>query len=517
MSSASPMQREGRVPPHYLPAEKAVLCCCLDSREALMNVASELVPDHFYHPGHRLIYMAMLELFAARKPVDIITVSESLNQSGEIEAVGGLTYISELSNMLIVRSSVREYVSIIKQKYTLRKLIATMDEIVKFSYDGEQEANGILDVAIKRLSDMRESPLGGGFERLHEILKRSFQEIKEIAEGKKERHAVRTGFAKLDQVTGGFRPGTLLIVAARPAMGKSALVINMAVNASVLYGANVAFFSLEMSKEEICNRILSSKSSISAFKLQNAVIHKDEFIQIEDALNILKPAPLFIDDRSGVSTVEMMAKCRQLKNEHGLDLVVIDYLQLMSATSSRNQGNRQQEISEISRSLKIMAKELNVPIIALSQLSRGAEQRDEHRPVLSDLRDSGAIEQDADMVMFIYRKLYYNNDPVKPEIEDAEIILAKNRQGPTKTVHLKWWAKRTLFFEDSDPGEPVAPDMGPQLSKIMPEAFSQNMPGEIYVPDSLTDNQDAMDDLYNPGEEIPFDFDPASVPPTPDF
>ena len=337
MSSASPMQREGRVPPHYLPAEKAVLCCCLDSREALMNVSAELVPDHFYHPGHRLIYMTMLELYATRKPVDIITVSESLTQSGEVEAVGGFAYISELSNMLIPRSSVNEYISIIKQKFTLRKLISTMDEIVKFSYEGEQEANGILDVAIKRLSDMRESPLGGGFEQLHEILKRSFQEIKEISEGKRERHSVRTGFAKLDQVTGGFRPGTLLIVAARPAMGKSALVINMAVNASVLYGAKVAFFSLEMSKEEICNRILSSKSSISAFKLQNAVIHKDEFIQIEDALNILKPAPLFIDDRSGVSTVEMMAKCRKLKNEHGLDLVFRSSLFLNSRVVLSNE------------------------------------------------------------------------------------------------------------------------------------------------------------------------------------
>jgi replicative DNA helicase len=480
----------GRIPPQSIQAEQAVLCSCLDSESAMTVALTVLVPADFYHPGHRLIFTAILELSALRNAVDIITVSEHLAKKGELEAVGGTAYISQLSDLMIIRSNVSDYAAIVRQKSMLRRLITSLDEVMKLSFEGEQEANNLVDIAIKRLSDMREAPTGAGFESVNEILKRTLQDILDISKGKKERKVVHTGFSKLDQATGGLRPGSLIIVAARPAMGKSALVVNIATNTAISYKTHVAFFSLEMSKEEIGNRILSSKSNVSTFKLQNANIADDEWTKISEALSLLTPAPFYIDDRSGINTVEMMAKCRQLKNENRLGLVVVDYMQLMTPAGGRNFGNRQQEISEISRSLKIMAKELEVPVIALSQLSRGAEQRDEHRPILSDLRDSGAIEQDADLVMFIYRKNYYESNLEKPEIEDAEIILAKNRQGPTKTVHMKWWAKRTMFFEPALPGEAEEDDN--------------------YTPGKKTGaKKESPDAIYNPGDkDAPPEFDP---------
>ena len=307
------------------------------------------------------------------------------------------------------------------------------------------------------MSDIRENPTCGGFETIYDILKRTLQEIVDISKGKKERSVVRTGFHLLDKAIGGLRPGSLIIVAARPAMGKSAFVINIATNTAINYNTHVAFFSLEMSKAEIGNRILASRTDVSTYALQSADIKENDWEQIGKAMSLLTPAPFYIDDRSGINTIEMMAKCRQLKNENKLGLIIVDYLQLMNSAGNRGGGNRQQEISEISRSLKIMAKELQVPVIALSQLSRGAEYREDRRPLLADLRDSGAIEQDADMVMFIYRDKYYNNSTEKPPVEDAEIIIAKNRQGETKTVMVKWWARKTLFFEPDQPGQPGDP------------------------------------------------------------
>ena len=448
----------GRVPPQSVQAEQAVLCACLDSEDSMTVAVAALQPQDFYHPGNRLIFTAIMELAAERNAVDVITVSERLKQNGNLDAVGGTAYLSQLSDLMIIRTNIAEYASIVRQKALLRKIIGSMDEIVQQSYEGDQEANNLVDIAIKRLSEIRENPVGKGFESINEILRRTLQDIMDVSRGKKERRVVRTGFPKLDQATGGLRPGSLVIVAARPAMGKSALVVNIATNTSIIYNTHVAFFSLEMSKEEIGNRILSSKAAVSTFRLQNASVTHEEWDEISKALAMIAPAPFYIDDRSGINTVETMAKCRQLKNENRLGLIVVDYMQLMSSAGGKSYGNRQQEISDISRALKIMAKELEVPVIALSQLSRGAENRDEHRPILSDLRDSGAIEQDADMVIFIYRPKYYDSAAVKPEIEDAEIILAKNRQGPTKTVHMKWWSKRTLFFEEKSADEPETED-----------------------------------------------------------
>jgi len=447
----------GKLPPQNVQAEQAVLCSCLDSEVALTVVSAILNADDFYRPDHRMIFSAILELMSLRSAVDIITVSDLLGKRGELDQVGGTAYISQLSDLAIIRSNAAEYAAIVRQKSMLRKLITSLDDVTRLSYEGEQEANNLVDIAIKRLSDMRENPAGSGFESIHDILKRTLQEIVDISKGKKERNVVRTGFPLLDKAIGGLRPGSLIIVAARPAMGKSAFVINIATNTAINYNTHVAFFSLEMSKTEIGNRILASRSSVSTYALQSADIKEHDWDQISKAMTLLSPAPFYIDDRSGINTIEMMAKCRQLKNENKLGLIIVDYLQLMNSAGNRNSGNRQQEISEISRSLKIMAKELDVPVIALSQLSRGAEYREDRRPLLADLRDSGAIEQDADMVMFIYRDKYYDNTGEKPEIEDAEIILAKNRQGETKTVMVKWWARKTLFFEPDQLGQPGDP------------------------------------------------------------
>ena len=449
----------GKLPPQSKQAEQAVLCSCLDSEAALTVVTSVLVPDDFYFPNHRLIFSAVLELVSLRSPVDIITVAVLLAKKGELETAGGMEYISKLSDMPVIRSNAAEYAGIIV-KNMLRKLITSLDDVVKLSFEEEQEANHLVDIAIQRLSAIRENPTGIGFESIHDILKRTLQEVLDISRGKAQKKVVYTGFPKLDRTIGGLRPGSLVIVAARPAMGKSAFVINIATNTAIYYGTNVAFFSLEMSKAEIGNRILASKSNVSTYSLQNADIKEKDWDDIGNAMAVLSPIPFVIDDRSGINTIEMMAKCRQLKNENKLGLIIIDYLQLMSSAGNRNSGNRQQEISEISRSLKIMAKELDVPIIALSQLSRGAEYREDKRPLLADLRDSGAIEQDADLVMFLYRDKYYDSGdkPRTDEHEKAEIIIAKNRQGATKTVTVNWDAKRTLFYEPTDAAAPLPPE-----------------------------------------------------------
>lgn len=514
MAATLPNTTAGRLPPQNVQAEQAVLCSCLDSETALTVVSAILLPDDFYRPDHKLVYSAILELVAQRSPVDIITVSDILTKKGDIENVGGTAYISHLSDLPIIRSNAAEYAGIVRQKSMLRKLIGSLDEVTKLSYEGEQEANNLVDVAIERLTAIRENPTGGGFESINDILKRTLQEIVDISKGKKERHVVRTGFSLLDKATGGLRPGSLIIVAARPAMGKSAFVINIATNTAINYSTPVAFFSLEMSKTEIGNRILASRSSVSTHALQTADIKEGDWDQIGKAMAMLAPAPFYIDDRSGINTIEMMAKCRQLKNENKLGLIIIDYLQLMNSAGNRSSGNRQQEISEISRSLKIMAKELDVPVIALSQLSRGAEYREDRRPLLADLRDSGAIEQDADMVMFLYRDKYYDTSAEKPEIEDAEIILAKNRQGATKTVMVKWWARKTLFFEPDLPGTPEEPRGYGRSheSQVSSESYGQPpVPGDG-IPDAASaDFGQTPSEFYDPGPHF------AGMPDIPDI
>ncbi|MCK9253018.1 MAG: replicative DNA helicase [Clostridiaceae bacterium] len=444
------------VPPSNQQAEQSVLGCALSGERPLAEITAMLKTEDLYRPQHRLIYDAICTLYMDSKPVDIITVSDMLENRGQLEQAGGLSYISSLPDAAPLVSNAAHYADLVRQKAILRRLISTMQEISGLCYNDPDDADLLLDVAAKRIYEIRENRDISGFESIKEIMGRTVNELAAIARGQPRQKLVLTGFSQLDRILGGLRPGGLIIVAARPAMGKSAFALNIAQKAATLHHVPAAIFSLEMSKEEISNRLLSSQSLVNARSLSSGELLPEDWEKIARALPPLYASPIYIDDRSGTSVMEMMSKCRQLKLENKLGLVIVDYLQLMNASQSRTES-RQQEISEISRTLKIMARELSVPVIALSQLSRACEMRSEKKPLLSDLRDSGAIEQDADVVIFLYREKYYATEQAVTETEDAEIIIAKNRQGATGSMQLGWWPKYTLFFEKDDgriPSEP---------------------------------------------------------------
>lgn len=451
------LRTAGKIPPNNQQAEQSVLGCAMSGERPLAEITAILKADDFYRPDHRLIYDAVCDLYMNSKPVDIITVSDYLDGKSQLEKAGGLAYISSLPDQAPVLANAGHYADLVRQKSILRRLIQAMDEVTGLCYDESDDADMLLNVAARRIYDIRENRDVTGFESLKDIMGRTVNELAALARGKPREKHVMTGFHSLDKILGGLRPGGLIIVAARPAMGKSAFALNIAQKAATLYSVPAAVFSLEMSKEEIGNRMLSTQSLVNSRALNSGELQGDDWDKIARALPPLYAAPVFIDDRSGTSVMEMMSKCRQLKLENKLGLVIIDYLQLMSGTGQSRTESRQQEISEISRTLKIMAKELSVPIIALSQLSRACEQRSDKKPLLSDLRDSGAIEQDADVVIFLFREKYYDTDRIQLETEDAEIIIAKNRQGGTGSIHLGWWPKYTMFFEKDDSKVPSEP------------------------------------------------------------
>lgn len=446
----------GKVPPNHIQAEQSVLGSAMSNEKALAEVTAILKAEDFYRPDHRLIYDAICELYMSSKPVDIITVTDALESKALLEKAGGLAYISALPDMVPFMANAGQYSELVRQKAILRKLITSMDEINSMCYEDAQDANELLSMAAKRIYEIRENRDVSGFESLRDIMARTINDISEIARGKGVQRSVKSGFLKLDRALGGMGNGALIIIAARPAMGKTAFALNIAQKAALLYKVPAAIFSLEMSKEEVGNRMLSAQSLVNSRAFRSGELKTDDWDKISKALPILYNTEVYIDDRSGTNVIEMMSKCRQLKLEGRLGLIVIDYLQLMSGSGKSD--SRQQEISEISRSLKIMAKELHVPIIALSQLSRACEARNDKRPMLSDLRDSGAIEQDADVVMFLYRDHYYDQDQMQLEVEDAEVIIAKNRAGQTGTVKMSWWPKYTMFFEPDDSSMPVDPN-----------------------------------------------------------
>ncbi|MDW7655635.1 MAG: replicative DNA helicase [Bacillota bacterium] len=447
---------EGKVPPSNQQAEQSVLGCALSGERPLAEITAILKTEDLYRPQHRLIYDVICTLYLDSKPVDIITVTDMLENRGQLEKAGGLSYISSLPDAAPLVSNAAHYADLVRQKAILRRLIGAMQEITGLCYNDPDDADMLLDVAAKRIYEIRESRDISGFESLKDIMGRTVNELAAIARGQPRQKVVLTGYYQLDRILGGLRPGGLVIVAARPAMGKSAFALNIAQKAATLHHVPAAIFSLEMSKEEISNRLLSSQSLVNSRLLNTGELQPEDWEKIARALPPLYAAPIYIDDRSGTSVMEMMSKCRQLKLENKLGVVIVDYLQLMNSNQSRAES-RQQEISEISRTLKIMARELSVPVIALSQLSRACEMRSDKKPLLSDLRDSGAIEQDADVVIFLYREQYYNSEQAALETEDAEVIIAKNRQGATGNLHLGWWPKYTLFFEKEDgriPSEP---------------------------------------------------------------
>ena len=434
----------GKVPPHDIEAEQAVIGSMLTDKDAVVSAIEVLKEDDFYRADNKAIYSAILNLYNRAEPIDIITVKAELETMGKFEQVGGLEYLAELPEKVPTTANSMKYIKIVEEKSTLRNLIKTANEIIELGYDPTEDVDDIMEGAEKKIFNIMQNKNQKGYSAMKDVLVESFTKLEELYNRKQHITGVPSGFTDLDYRTAGFHGSDLILIAARPAMGKSAFALNIATNAAVKAKIPVAIFSLEMSKEQMVNRILCSEAMVDSNKVRTGKLEEDDWTKLAETIGPLSEAEIYIDDTPGISVMEIRAKCRKLKLEKNIGMVVIDYLQLVQGSNKRN-GSREQEISEISRSLKILAKELNVPVIALSQLSRAVEQRPDHRPMLSDLRESGAIEQDADIVMFLYRDDYYNEDSEKKGI--AEVIIAKHRGGSTGTVDLLWLGSYTKFVD----------------------------------------------------------------------
>lgn len=432
----------GRIPPQNIEAEQSVLGAILLDKEVLSNVTEIISSKDFYRDDHKEIFEAIMELYEKAEPIDLITVSERLKLRGTLDSVGGLEYLTELANIVPTTENTKHYAKIVEEKSILRNLIKVSSSIVNMGYEASEEVTYVLDKAEKGIFDLLQKRNTQGFVPIKDVLVDTFNRLEELYNSKGHITGIPTGFIDLDYKTAGLHNSDLVLIAARPAMGKTAFVLNIAQYAAIHSNVPVAIFSLEMSKEQLVNRMLACEAMVDSQKMRTGKLEDSDWQKVARALGPLSEAPIYIDDTPGASIMEIRAKCRRLKIEKNLGLVVIDYLQLMQGKSGRSE-NRQQEISEISRSLKILAKEINVPVITLSQLSRAPEQRQDRRPMLSDLRESGAIEQDADIVMFLYRDDYYNPDTDKKNI--AEVIIAKHRAGSTGTVELAWLGQYTKF------------------------------------------------------------------------
>ena len=414
----------------------------LTDREAVSAAIEVLKEDDFYREDNKAIYSAILNLYNRSEPIDIITLRAELSAMGKLEAVGGLEYVASLPDKVPTTANAGQYIKIVEEKSVLRNLIKTANDLITLGYDPTQDVENIIDSAEKKIFAVMQKRNQKGYSSIKDILVDTFTQLEQLYNQKQHITGVPTGFADLDYKTAGLHPSDLVLVAARPAMGKSAFALNIATNAAVKANVPVVIFSLEMSKEQMVNRILCSEAMVDSNKVRTGTIDDDEWAKLAQASGQLSEAQIFVDDTPGISIMEIRAKCRKMKLEKKIGLVVIDYLQLITGSGKKG-GSREQEISEISRSLKILAKEINVPVIALSQLSRGAEKRDDKRPMLSDLRESGAIEQDADIVIFLYRDDYYNEDSEEKNV--AEVIMAKHRGGSTGTVELLWLGNYTKF------------------------------------------------------------------------
>jgi len=439
--------------PSNLDAERTILGAILLDNHAHAEAAEKLEPDDFSLDSHRRIFQRMGELIDGSRAVDIVTLSEELGRHKEIESIGGVAYLAGLTEGLPRKPVIEEYIRIVKDKSLLRRLMIICSSAIARAAEQRETALDVLNAAESQLLEVSERGVGQGFHSLEQIVASSFGTIDNLYKQSREVTGLATGFTEFDRMTSGLQKGELFILAARPSMGKTALAVNMAQEAAVKHGAVVAVFSLEMSKESLLRRMLASQAWVDQRKLQTGFLGRDDQNKLQKALEDLVESRLFIDDTAGISLAEMRAKARRLRQNAGqLDLIMVDYLQLMSASlpssGGRNYENRTQEVSAISRGLKALAKEMNVPVMALSQLSRASERRgDDKRPLLSDLRESGSIEQDADVVAFIHRESYYNRSDEKTDAErmDAEIIISKQRNGPTGTVHLNFLSQYTRF------------------------------------------------------------------------
>lgn len=430
-----------RLPPQNLEAETALLGCLMLDKDAVIKVADQVISDDFYDIRHKLIYEAILELFEKNVSIDVLTCSNLLEEQKNMERVGGASYLASLVNSVPSAAHAAYYAGIVRKKGTLRRLIASASEITNLAFSEDGEIEDILDNAEQKLFNISQQHLQQNFVPISSVLHQSFDRIDELHRNSGKLRGLPTGFVDLDKKLGGMQKSDLIILAARPSMGKTALSLDIIRYVAVHTKTPVGIFSLEMSKDQLVDRLLAAESNVDLWKIRTGQLNDDDFAALGDAMGALSEAPIFIDDTAGGNIMEIRTKARRLQMENQLGLIIIDYLQLMAG---RSQENRVQEVSEISRSLKILARELNVPVLALSQLSRGVENRPDKVPQLADLRESGSIEQDADVVIFIYREdMYRGKESSKPNI--AELHIKKHRNGPTGQVDLYFDAERTSF------------------------------------------------------------------------
>ena len=432
-----------RIPPHNEEAEKSVLGAVMLNKDVLSEVLEEVTADDFYNESHREIFRAIWELYKENTAVDMLTVCEELKKRKALYMAGGRAYIATLTAEVPSTANAVEYAKIVAEKATLRQMIKTSEDITEKGYDAKMDAGEILDYAESGIFKIAQKRQKNDYAKIQDVLLTNIKIIDQAAQNKDKIVGIPTGFKDIDEKTSGLQRSDLIIVAARPAMGKTAFALNIAQQSAVKAGSSVIIFSLEMSKEQLGQRLLAMQARVEMQKLKQGDLDRKDWDRITMALDELNNTKIVIDDTPGISIMEMRNKCRRLKAEQGLDLVVIDYLQLMSLQSKTD--NRQQEISAISRNLKLLAREMDCPVIVLSQLSRAPEQRQDHRPILSDLRESGSIEQDADIVIFLYRDDYYNENTEKPGV--CEVNIAKHRSGPTDKVELTWVSRYTKFSD----------------------------------------------------------------------
>lgn len=433
--------------PHNLDAEQSVLGSMFLSKYALQKGVEALNKDLFYLDAHSKIFSVLNDLLEKNIPVDLTIVTDELNKHGWLKQVGDVDYLAEIINSVPTAANVDEYIKIVTEKAILRKLIEEATNIVTDSYNSSEELSEILDSAEKKILNVVKTRKGTEFQPLQDVLLKTQSDLEKLAQRKGEITGLSTGYYDLDKITSGLHPNELIIIAARPAMGKTALAVNLAVNIAQLNKKSVALFNMEMGAEQLAQRMLASVGQIEGYKLRNGRLEHDDWKKLNEAISRLSDTKIFIDDTPGMTIGEIRAKCRRLdSSEDGLGIVIIDYLQLISG-SAKYSGNRQQEVSEISRSLKTLAMELNIPVIALAQLSRSVEGRDDKRPILSDLRESGSIEQDADIVAFLYRDDYYTKEiSIDENTSKSEFIIAKHRNGPTTTIDLIFRRNTSTFL-----------------------------------------------------------------------
>ncbi len=431
-----------RTMPHSQEAEQAVIGSMIMDREAILAASEMIIGEDFYQRQYGVVFEAMVELFNQNEPVDLVTLQNRLRAKEVPEEISSMEFMRNILDSDFVSANIKKYAGIVAEKSVLRKLIRVNEEINNLCYGGVESLDEVLEQTEKKVFDLVQRRNAGEFVSIKQVVLNAIQKIETASRTKGNVTGVATGFKDLDYQTSGFQPSDLILIAARPSMGKTAFVLNIAQYMAFRNDVTVAIFSLEMSKEQLVNRLLSMESGVDAQKLRNGNLTDNDWERLVEGAEGVARSNLIIDDTPGITLAELRSKCRKYKLEHGLGMVMIDYLQLMTG-GGRSSESRQQEISDISRGLKSLARELNVPVVALSQLSRAVEQRPDHRPILSDLRDSGAIEQDADMVMFLYRDNYYNKDSEMKNL--AEVIVAKQRNGPIGTINLLWMPEYTAF------------------------------------------------------------------------